>query len=137
MRKTEATEDVRRWFAGVSRNLWLVAIGSLSLRRGSLYSPELPRLRFRRRPQRLCAIRTARKAALLRLRTTRAGGARRNSERPTITGIDQWSGCAIRPRTQAADLKRNTWVPLIGRQQRRVWSRWSMKASGPLGASWH
>src|SRR5213594_1537636 len=28
MRKTESAEDVRRWFAGVTRNLWPVAVGS-------------------------------------------------------------------------------------------------------------
>jgi hypothetical protein len=35
MRKTESTEDVRRWFVEVIRDLWPVAVGSLSLRKGA------------------------------------------------------------------------------------------------------
>jgi hypothetical protein len=42
MRKTESAEDVRRWFAGVTRNLWPVAVGSLSLRRGPCIRPNCP-----------------------------------------------------------------------------------------------
>jgi hypothetical protein len=39
MRKTESIEDVRRWFAGVIRNAWPVAVGSISLRRGPCIRP--------------------------------------------------------------------------------------------------
>src|SRR5213594_1571481 len=42
MRKAESIEDVRRWFAGVIRNLWPVAVGSLSLRRGPCIRPNCP-----------------------------------------------------------------------------------------------
>ncbi len=42
MRKTESTEDVRRWFAGVIRDLWPVAVGSLSLRKGPCIRPNCP-----------------------------------------------------------------------------------------------
>jgi hypothetical protein len=39
MRKTESIEDVRRWFKGVIRNTWPVAVGSLSLRKGPCIRP--------------------------------------------------------------------------------------------------
>jgi hypothetical protein len=39
MRKTQSTEDVRRWFAGVIHDLWPVAVGSLSLRKGPCIRP--------------------------------------------------------------------------------------------------
>ncbi|MGH9439558.1 MAG: DUF6788 family protein [Terriglobia bacterium] len=42
MGKAECTEDVRRWFAGVIRDLWPVAVGSLSLRKGSCIRPNCP-----------------------------------------------------------------------------------------------
>ena len=42
MRKTESTEDVQRWFAGGIRNLWPVAVGSLSLRKGPCIRPNCP-----------------------------------------------------------------------------------------------
>jgi hypothetical protein len=42
MRKPESTEDVRRWFVGVIRELWPVAAGSLSLRRGPCIRPNCP-----------------------------------------------------------------------------------------------
>src|SRR5438128_10348027 len=42
MRKTESTKDVRRWFRGVIRNLWPLAVGSLSLRRGPCIRPNCP-----------------------------------------------------------------------------------------------
>jgi hypothetical protein len=43
MRKTtQSTEDVRRWFAGVIRDLWPVAVGSLSLRKGPCIRPNCP-----------------------------------------------------------------------------------------------
>lgn len=42
MRKTESTEDVQRWFAGGIRNLWPVAGGSLSLRKGPCIRPNCP-----------------------------------------------------------------------------------------------
>jgi len=42
MRKTESTEDVRRWFAGVIRDLWPIAVGSLSLRKGPCIRPNCP-----------------------------------------------------------------------------------------------
>ena len=42
MRKTESTEDVRRWFTGVIRDLWPVAVGSLSLRKGPCIRPNCP-----------------------------------------------------------------------------------------------
>jgi len=42
MRKTESTEDVRRWFAEVIRDLWPVAVGSLSLRKGACIRPNCP-----------------------------------------------------------------------------------------------
>ena len=42
MRKTESTEDVRRWFAAVIRDLWPVAVGSLSLRKGPCIRPNCP-----------------------------------------------------------------------------------------------
>jgi hypothetical protein len=40
--KTEAVEDVRRWFVGVIRDLWPVAVGSLSLRKGPCIRPKCP-----------------------------------------------------------------------------------------------
>ena len=42
MRKTESIEDVRRWFAGVIRDFWPVAVGSLSLRKGPCIRPDCP-----------------------------------------------------------------------------------------------
>ena len=42
MRQTESTEDIRRWFAGVIRDLWPVAVGSLSLRKGPCIRPNCP-----------------------------------------------------------------------------------------------
>ena len=42
MPKTESVEDVRGWFAGVIRDLWPVAVGSLSLRKGSCIRPNCP-----------------------------------------------------------------------------------------------
>src|SRR5437660_10855706 len=42
MRKTESTEDVQRWFAGGIRNLWPVAVGSLSLRKGPCIRKNCP-----------------------------------------------------------------------------------------------
>src|SRR5436309_13778583 len=42
MRKTESIEDVRHWFAGVIRDLWPVAVGSLSLRKGPCIRPNCP-----------------------------------------------------------------------------------------------
>src|SRR5438128_12685898 len=42
MRKTESTEDVRRWCAGVIRDLWPVAVGSLSWRKGRCIRPNCP-----------------------------------------------------------------------------------------------
>jgi hypothetical protein len=42
MRKTESTADVRSWFAGVIRDLWPVAVGSLSLRKGPCIRPNCP-----------------------------------------------------------------------------------------------
>jgi Family of unknown function (DUF6788) len=42
MRKTESMEDVRRWFAAVIRDLWPVAVGSLSLRKGPCIRPNCP-----------------------------------------------------------------------------------------------
>jgi hypothetical protein len=39
MRKGESLADVRRWFAGVIRELWPVAVGSLSLRKGPCIRP--------------------------------------------------------------------------------------------------
>jgi hypothetical protein len=33
MARTESTEDVRHWFHGAARDLWPVAVGSLSLRK--------------------------------------------------------------------------------------------------------
>ena len=38
MRKTESPADVQRWFDGVIRKLWPVAVGSLSLRKGPVYA---------------------------------------------------------------------------------------------------
>ena len=42
MRKTESTENVRRWFAGAISELWPVAVGSLSLRKGPCIRPNCP-----------------------------------------------------------------------------------------------
>jgi hypothetical protein len=42
MRKTESTADVRSWFAGAIRDLWPVALGSLSLRKGPCIRPNCP-----------------------------------------------------------------------------------------------
>ena len=42
MRKTESTKDVHSWFAGGIRNLWPVAVGSLSLRKGPCIRPNCP-----------------------------------------------------------------------------------------------
>jgi hypothetical protein len=42
MRKTESAEDVRRWFAKVIRDLWPLALGSLSLRKGPCIRPNCP-----------------------------------------------------------------------------------------------
>jgi hypothetical protein len=42
MPRTESTEDVRRWFAEVIRDLWPVAVGSLSLRKGACIRPNCP-----------------------------------------------------------------------------------------------
>src|SRR5437867_5634269 len=42
MGKAELTEDVHRWFAGVIRDLWPVAVGSLSLRKGPCIRPNCP-----------------------------------------------------------------------------------------------
>jgi hypothetical protein len=42
MREPDSTMDVRRWFAGVIRDVWPVAIGSLSLRRGPCIRPSCP-----------------------------------------------------------------------------------------------
>jgi hypothetical protein len=39
MGKVESPADVRRWFAGVIRELWPVAVGSLSLRKGPCIRP--------------------------------------------------------------------------------------------------
>jgi hypothetical protein len=40
--ETESTKDVRRWFAEVIRDLWPVAVGSLSLRKGACIRPNCP-----------------------------------------------------------------------------------------------
>ena len=40
--KTESAEDVRRWFASAIRDLWPVAVGSLSLRKGPCIRPNCP-----------------------------------------------------------------------------------------------
>lgn len=42
MHKTESTEDVHHWFAEVIRDLWPVAVGSLSLRKGPCIRPNCP-----------------------------------------------------------------------------------------------
>lgn len=42
MHKTESTEDVRHWFAEVIHELWPVAVGSLSLRKGACIRPNCP-----------------------------------------------------------------------------------------------
>jgi hypothetical protein len=42
MRKAESSEDVRRWFAKAIRDLWPVAVGSLSLRKGPCIRPNCP-----------------------------------------------------------------------------------------------
>jgi hypothetical protein len=42
MRGTESPADVQRWFDGVIRKLWPVAVGSLSLRKGSCIRPNCP-----------------------------------------------------------------------------------------------
>ena len=42
MRDTETPVDVRRWFAGAIRELWPVAVGSLSLRKGPCIRPNCP-----------------------------------------------------------------------------------------------
>jgi hypothetical protein len=42
MRKKESPADVQRWFDGVIRRLWPVAIGSLSLRKGPCIRPNCP-----------------------------------------------------------------------------------------------
>jgi hypothetical protein len=42
MRKTESTEHVRHWFVEVIRDLWPVAVGSLSLRKGACMRPNCP-----------------------------------------------------------------------------------------------
>ena len=42
MRKTESPADVQRWFDAVIRKLWPVAVGSLSLRKGSCIRPNCP-----------------------------------------------------------------------------------------------
>lgn len=42
MKETESPADVRRWFAGVIRELWPVAVGSLSLRKGPCIRPNCP-----------------------------------------------------------------------------------------------
>jgi hypothetical protein len=42
MRNGESPSDVRRWFAGVIRELWPVAVGSLSLRKGPCIRPNCP-----------------------------------------------------------------------------------------------
>jgi hypothetical protein len=42
MPKVESPADVRRWFAGVTRELWPVAVGSLSLRKGPCIRPNCP-----------------------------------------------------------------------------------------------
>ena len=42
MRKNETPVDVHRWFVGVIRDLWPVAVGSLSLRRGPCIRPNCP-----------------------------------------------------------------------------------------------
>jgi hypothetical protein len=42
MGRTESTADVQRWFAGVIRDLWPVAVGSLSLRKGPCIRPNCP-----------------------------------------------------------------------------------------------
>jgi hypothetical protein len=42
MHKTESTEDVRRWFVEVIRDLWPVAVGSLSFRKGACIRPNCP-----------------------------------------------------------------------------------------------
>lgn len=42
MRKAESTEDVRHWFTKAIRDLWPVAVGSLSLRKGACIRPNCP-----------------------------------------------------------------------------------------------
>jgi hypothetical protein len=42
MRRTESTADVQSWFVAVIRDLWPVAVGSLSLRRGPCIRPNCP-----------------------------------------------------------------------------------------------
>ena len=42
MGKAQSTEDVRGWFAGVIRDLWPIAVGSLSLRKGPCIRPNCP-----------------------------------------------------------------------------------------------
>jgi hypothetical protein len=42
MERVESTADVRRWFARVIRELWPVAVGSLSLRKGPCIRPNCP-----------------------------------------------------------------------------------------------
>ena len=42
MAKAETPRDVRRWFAAAIRELWPVAVGSLSLRKGPCIRPNCP-----------------------------------------------------------------------------------------------
>jgi hypothetical protein len=42
MTRTQTSVDVRAWFAKAIRNLWPVATGSLSLRRGRCIRPNCP-----------------------------------------------------------------------------------------------
>jgi hypothetical protein len=42
MGETETTTDVRRWFVEAVRDLWPVAVGSLSLRKGPCIRPNCP-----------------------------------------------------------------------------------------------
>src|SRR5450755_3735956 len=42
MRQAEAPKDVREWFAAAIRELWPVAVGSLSLRKGPCIRPHCP-----------------------------------------------------------------------------------------------
>jgi len=42
MRQAETPKDVRQWFAAAIRELWPVAVGSLSLRKGPCIRPNCP-----------------------------------------------------------------------------------------------
>jgi hypothetical protein len=110
MHKNETPVDVHRWFVGVIRDLWPVAVGSLSLRRGPCIRPNCPACASGQGHSSYALYGAARRSAVLDLCSAEAGaaGAHGHSEWPEIAELINEAGVRYMNALKRQDSKLNT-----------------------------